>query len=198
MSAVEALHRSIVWPVNLINRARSSIASFIAEFRGLLQSLRQISTSSATLPEPIRLETITGNGQTNDFDALAESYRRVFGFLPMDGDADAPTRNLIDMDDALALNTLKTIKAGDRMAELVLQSGDKIEDEARAAAPGSASFLTAASMAANIQSQAMMQRMLAAMLRQEAARLAHENALRKQGSVFAGKAYRRIFDLIRR
>ena len=64
-------------------------------------------------------------------------------------------------------------------------SGNLIEDEARIAAPGSVPFLTASAMAANLQSQAMMQKMLAAMLRQEAARIAHENALRKRHGLFA-------------
>ena len=127
---------------------------------------------------------------------FAQSYYRVFGSLPPDTNANPPTRNLIDMDDALALNTLKTLKAGERMADLILESGNQIEDEARYSAPGSAPFLTAASMAANIQSQAMMQKMLAAMVRQEAARVAHENAMRKQRSVFAGKVRQGIPDLL--
>src|SRR5262249_21144056 len=126
-------------------------------------------------------------------------YSRVFGLLPTDTNADVPTRSIIDIDDAVALDALKTAKVGDQIADQVLDSGNQIEDEGKSAAPGSAPFLTAASIAANIQSQAMMQKMLAAMLRQEAARLAHENALRKQRSVFAGKMRQAIPDfLIRR
>jgi len=196
MNTIQALYQSVVWPVNLINSAKSTIASLITQFRGVLQSIYAIRTTSATLPEPIDLEAILANRQTNDFPLVAQSYYRVFGSLPTDTNADAPARNLIDMDDALALDTLKTLKAGDRMADLVLESGNQIEDEARSAAPGSAPFLTAASITANIQSQAMMQKMLAAMLRQEAARVAHENALRKQRSVFAGKIRQGVFDLL--
>jgi hypothetical protein len=162
----------------------------------LLQSIHRIRTTSATLPGPIGLETLLTNRQTNDFDLLAQSYYRVFGSLPTDTSANAPTRNLIDMDDALALDTLKTLKTGDRMSDLVLGSGNQIEDDAKSAAPGSAPFLTAASMAANIQSQAMMQKMLAAMLRQEAARVAHDNAMRKQRSVFAGKIRQGVSHLL--
>jgi hypothetical protein len=53
-------------------------------------------------------------------------------------------------------------------------------------------------MAANIQSQAMMQKMLAAMLRQEAARVAHENALRKRQSTLAAKVRQSVSDVLRR
>src|SRR5262249_8976916 len=46
-----------------------------------------------------------------------------------------------------ALNTLKTLKATDQRGDLILESGDQMEDGARVAAPGSAPFLTAAAMA---------------------------------------------------
>jgi hypothetical protein len=105
---------------------------------------------------------------------------------------------MIDIDDGLALNTLKTLKATDQSGDLILESGDQLEDEARNAAPGSAPFLTAASMAANIQSQAMMQKMLAAMLRQEAARIAHENAVRKRRGILSAKIRQSISDVLRR
>jgi hypothetical protein len=100
------------------------------------------------------------------------------------------------LDDGLALNTLKTLKATDQAGDLILESGDQIEDEARAAAPGSAPFLTAAAMAANVQSQAMMQKMPAAMLRQEAARIAHENALRKRHGILTVKVRQSISESI--
>jgi hypothetical protein len=65
----------------------------------------------------------------------------------------------------LALAPLKTLKATDQVGDLILDSGNRIEDDAQSAASASAPFLSASAMAANIQSQAMMQKMLAAMLR---------------------------------
>ena len=53
-------------------------------------------------------------------------------------------------------------------------------------------------MATNIQSQAMMQKMLAAMLRQEAARIAHENAVRKRDVILAVKATQTMSDFLKR
>ena len=67
----------------------------------------------------------------------------------------------------------------------MLQAADQIENIASASAPGSAPFLTASSAVANMKSQAVMQKMLAAMMRQEAARVAHDNALRKRRSALA-------------
>jgi hypothetical protein len=197
-SAIEALHQQIVWPVQLINQARRTIASLIAQFRGILGSIYATPVISASLPAPASLEAIIRNRQTNDFPNLTQSYYRAFGVLPSADEADPTARNMIDIDDGLALNTLKTLKATDQAGDLILESGDQIEDEARAAAPGSAPFLTAAAMAANIQSQAMMQKMLAAMLRQETGRIAHENALRKRHGILTVKVRQSISDVLRR
>jgi hypothetical protein len=196
--AIEALHQQTVWPVPLINQARSAIASLIAQFRGLLHSIYAAPVISATLPVPAGLEAIIRNRQTNDFPNLTQSYYQTFGALPAADEADPLARNMIDMDDGLALDTIKTMKAADQAGDRILESGDRIEDEARAAAPGSAPFLTAAAMAANIQSQAMMQKMLAAMLRQEAARMAHDNAIRKRQGILSAKVRQSISDVLRR
>jgi hypothetical protein len=44
----------------------------------------------------------------------------------------------------------------------------------------------------------MMQKMLAAMLRQEAARIAHENAVRKRRGILSAKIRQSISDVLRR
>ena len=77
--AIEALHQEIVWPVQLINQARNTIASLIAQFRGLLQAIYAAPIMSATLPVPASLEVIIRNHQTNDFVNLTQSYYRTFG-----------------------------------------------------------------------------------------------------------------------
>ena len=196
--SLQALYQQTVWPVRLIDQAKNAIASLIAQFRAVMQSIHAMPVRSATLPTPVGLETIIRNRQTNDFPNLTQSYYRAFGGLPTADEADSLARNMIDIDDGLALNTLKTLKATDQMGDLILKSGDQIEDEARAAAPGSAPFLSAAAMASNIQSQAMMQKMLAAMLRQEAARIAHENALRKRHGILSVTVRQSVSDVLRR
>jgi len=75
--AVRSIHEQIVWPVSLINRARSSIASIIDEFRNVLRSMSGAPTNSATLVAPIGLESSLRNGQTDDFASLVRSYHEV-------------------------------------------------------------------------------------------------------------------------
>ena len=84
---------------------------------------------------------------------------------------------MTDMDDAMAQNNLKTLKMADQAQDLMLQAADQIEDLAgdpniNRMAPGSAAFLTASAVVASVKSEAIMQKMLAATLRQEARTIA--------------------------
>ena len=197
-TALQNLHQQIVWPVQLIQQARSTIGSLIGQSRGMLQNLYRIPVQSAILSLPIGLETLMRNGQSDDFSALAQAYSQTYGPVPAATDVDPAMRNLADVDDAMVLGTLKTLKASDRTSELILQTGNDIEDHARSAAPGSAVFLIAAGAAANIQSQAMMQKVLAAMIREEAARIAHDNANRKRQALLLRNARQNVSDVLKR
>jgi len=82
--------------------------------------------------------------------------------------------------------------------DLTLEVANQLEDAASEAAPGSAPFLTAAAVVASIQSQALTQKMLAAELRQEAARVAHENAERKRLATNTNRLGDQILNLLKR
>ncbi|HEY1208776.1 MAG TPA: hypothetical protein VGE85_05370, partial [Terracidiphilus sp.] len=81
---------------------------------------------------------------------------------------------------------------------LALEAGDQLEGGAGVAAPGSSPFLTAGAVVASIQCQALTQKMLAAELRQEAARLAHESALLKLSTTYTGHVGDQIINLLKR
>ena len=53
-------------------------------------------------------------------------------------------------------------------------------------------------LAGVIQSHALMQKMLAAMIRQEAARMAHDNAIRKQQALRLRNARQNVSDVLNR
>ena len=84
------------------------------------------------------------------------------------------------------------LKASDQAQDLQLQLADQIESlvgnpNINISAPGSSSLITAAAVSGQIRSQAVTQKMLAAMLRQEASRVAHGNAIRKRNAAYAGQ-----------
>lgn len=197
-TSIRDFHQKFTWPLSLINQAKALVTQMVNQYRALMQSIFDLDLRSATLPNPKALEDIMRNRQTNDFANLSASFRNLYGSLPAATAAGPPDRLLMDMDDAMTLSTLKMLKASDAAADLTLQAANDLENEASQAAPGSAPFLTASATVASIQSQALTQKMLAAELRQEAARLAHENTLRKQGAALTDDVKTQIQNLLKR
>ncbi len=197
-AAVSNFYQQVTWPVALINQAKAMVTQMIGQYRGLMQSIFSIDLRSATLPNPSALENMMRNHQTNDFASLATSFGNTYRAVPAATTVSAADRTMMDMDDALAVDNLKTLKESDAADDLTLRAADNIENAASQAAPGSAPFLTATAVVASIQSQALTQKMLAAELRQEAARLAHENALRKRGASMTGDVNTQILNLLQR
>jgi hypothetical protein len=197
-TAISNFYKQATWPVALINQAKAMVTQMIGQYRSVMQNIFSINLKSATLPNPTALESAMRNHQTNDFTSLTTSFGNTYGSVPNTTGASPADRTMMDMDDALAVDNLKTLKMSDAADDLTLQAADNIENAASQAAPGSAPFLTATAVVATIQSQALTQKMLAAELRQEAARLAHENALRKRGSVMTGDVNTQILNLLKR
>jgi hypothetical protein len=183
-TAMNALYQNFVWPVQFINQARAQVTQMINQYRALMMSILNMNLSSATLRTPQSLETVMRDHQVNNFNLLSQSFGNAYGAIPTSVDASQADRDMSDMDDALTLDSLKALKASDNATDLELQAANAIENSATQAAPGSAPFMTASSVASSIRSQALTQKMLAAELRQEAAHIAHQNGFRKRGATF--------------
>lgn len=197
-NTIEQLYEEAVWPVSLINQAKALVTQMINQYRSLMQNIFSINLNSATLPNPTALERVMRNHQTNDLASITTSFGSTFGSVPVATAANPADRNMMDMDDALAMDNLKTLKESDSADDVALEVANNIEDQAAQAAPGSAPFLTATAVAASIQSQALTQKMLAAELRQEAAQIAHQNALRKRGASITGDVNSQILNLLQK
>ena len=187
LTQFDRLWEQVVYPLNLINQARALVSSMIAQYRGLLTGLLRVNVASAQLPNPAALETIVRNRSTADYGQLTTAYAQTFRTIPQPTDASPMERDLADIDDAAALANLKTLKASDAMVDQMMNAANLIEDEGVDMAPGSAPYLAGAGMIASVKSQAMMQRMIAAAIRQEAARVAHDNTIRKRNAMFGAQ-----------
>jgi len=197
-NAISNLYQNLNWPVQLINQAKAQATQMIGQYRNRMRNILNIDLRSATLANPVALETVIRDHQTTNFSNLVTTYGSTYGAIPTATNASPADRAMIDMDDAVALDNLKTLKASDQAADLTLQAADLLENGASQAAPGSAPFLTASAVVASIESQAVTQKMLAAELRQEAARAAHENALRKRGATSSSQLRGIITNLLQR
>jgi hypothetical protein len=181
-TTVGNFEQQVVWPLTLINQTRAEISQVRAQFTSLASQIQSIPTNSATLVNPSHLEQLLRSQRAGNLGQISASYMQVYQALPQANQATVTQRNLMDVDDAFALGALKTATASDQASQQMLNVADGLEQQAAVSAPGSASILTAQAQAASLQNQAMLQKLLAAELRQEAARLAHANALRKQSA----------------
>ena len=93
---------------------------------------------------------------------------------------------MMDMDDALGQQNLKTTLVADQGQDLILQTANQMENQVAVSTPGSNPYLTAQAQVANLRCQAYMQMMIAAELRQEAGRIAHDNVLVKRRTTMTG------------
>ena len=187
LTQFDRLWEQVVYPLQLINQARALVSSMIAQYRGLLTALLRVNVSSAQLASPVALETTIRNRSTADFGQLTTAFGQTYRPIPQPADAHPIERDLADIDDAAALGNLKTLKASDAMVDQMMNAANVIEDEGVNMAPGSAPYLAGAGMIASVKSQAMMQRMIAAAIRQEAARVAHDNTIRKRNATFGAQ-----------
>ena len=181
-SSMNTLHQEFVWPVALINQAKSFVTSMHSQYGSLMSQIMFTRNNSATLVNPIQLELVFRNGQSGSLGQIQVSYANVYHAPPSPNQARPAQRNMIDMDDALAMGSLKTAVLSDQTTQTLLTLADSIEQQSATAAPGSAPILSLLAKVANLETQAYLSKMLAAELRQEAGHLAHQNALLKQSA----------------
>jgi len=192
LAKIFALFQQTVWPPGKISLAKSQIQSIIAQFLGVLQSIMSINPHTATLPHPIALENIIRDRSAADLSSVPPAYVNTYRAVPQAGNIAPQDRDLTDMDDAMAQDNLMMLKESDQAQDLQLQLANQIESlvanpNINISAPGSSSLITAAAVAGEIRSQAVTQKMLAGWLRQEAARVAHENAIRKRNAAYSSQ-----------
>jgi hypothetical protein len=183
---MQQLHQQIVWPLALVNQARGFVSNSINSYRGFMTQVFTLKSPSATLASPQQLETILHSRQSSQIPALQASFATNYGTVPAVNVASPQDRVMMDIDDALGQQSLKTTLIADQGQDVILATANQMENQVALSTPGSAPFITAQAQVANLRCQAFMQKMLAAELRQEAGRIAHDNVLVKRKSTAAG------------
>ncbi len=181
-AATNNFRQQIIWPLALINQTRAFVSATRARYTGLMSQIHSIKNNSATLAFPMQLESMFRGAQSGSIGQIPSIYTRVYQPVAQVGIAQPVQRNLMDIDDAMAMDSLKTAMVSDQTTQGMLSLADSLEQQAMTAAPGSASMVTAQARVADFETQAQLTKMLAAQLRQEATKLAHKNAVLKQSA----------------
>jgi hypothetical protein len=180
------LYQQAMWPLAQLNQARGFVSNSITSYRGYMTSVFFQPFNSATLPGPQQLENVLHSRNAADLGSLTSSFHTNYGVIPIANTALPQDRVMMDIDDALGEENLKATIVSDQAQDSILQTADAMENQAAVSVPGSTPFLTAQAQVANLRSQAYMQKMLAAELRQEAGLLAHGNTLMKRRTQITG------------
>jgi hypothetical protein len=179
---INKFHQEIVWPLNEINQARAFVGATRSRYGGLMAQIHSMRNNSASLANPKQLESALRGGQFGGIGQFPRIYAQVYGGVPQSNAARPTQRDMMDIDDALAMDSLKMTIVSDQTTQNLLSLADSLEQQAASAAPGSAPILTAQARVTDLITQAQLAKMLAAELRQEAAKLAHQNALLRQSA----------------
>ena len=183
---MQKLYQTTVAPLAALNQARGFVANSINTFRGQMNQVFNTPFSSAVTPGPQQFESILHSRLSSEIPALQTSFISNYGAIPQINSASPQDRVMMDVDDALGQENLKTTLVADQGADVILQTANQMENQVAMSTPGSNPFLTAQAQVANLRCQAYMQKMLAAELRQEAARIAHDNVLVKRRTAATG------------
>lgn len=181
-TAINNYRQRIIWPLDELNQVRAFVSATRARSSALMSQVHSIQNNSASLVNPKQLESLLRGGQAGGMGQFQQLYQQVYSAVP-DANAARPIqREMMDIDDALAMDALKTTVISDQATAQLLTLADSLEQQSTGAAPGSAPLLTAQARVTDLVTQAQLAKLLAAELRQEAAKLAHQNALLKQSA----------------
>jgi hypothetical protein len=183
---VQQLYQTTMWPLAALNQARGFVATSISSFRNQMNQVFSTHYSSAVTLGPQQFESILHSRVSSQIPALGTSFSANYGTVPQLNNAAPQDRLMMDMDDALGQENLKTTLIADQGADTILNTANQMENQVAVSTPGSNPYLSAQAQVANLRCQAYIQKMLAAELRQEAGRLAHDNALMKRRTTITG------------
>jgi hypothetical protein len=186
MQQVTKLYQTTVAPLAALNQARGFVANSISSFRNSMNQIFNTPFTSAVTPGPQQFESILHSRLSTQIPSLQTSFTTNYGSIPQANTASPQDRVMMDMDDALGQQNLKTTLVADQGEDLILQTVNQMENQVAVSTPGSNPYLTAQAQVANLRCQAYMQMMIAAELRQEAGRIAHDNVLVKRRTTVTG------------
>lgn len=184
-SEIANTRQQLVWPTAAIAQAKSLAQGMQTRYVPAFQAIIQLPIGSGTLPVSSNLENVIRSRSVLNLRQTDQLYKSVYSQAPAATDAAPSERNIIDMDDAFALASLKQATASDQNSTQLLNLASSLEQRASVSAPGSAIYLNVEAQLASLHNQAQDLKILAAELRVEAGSIAHDNAVLKKRAINA-------------
>jgi hypothetical protein len=177
---INKYQREVIWPQEAINKAKQ-LAGMVGGMVSTIRGYIQMTVNSATLEQPLQLEKTLLSRNSNLVNQVTTDYSAVYQTVPAATDAPPEMRNLIDMNDAMAMSAMKRAIQIDAMVEVQLQAAETIAGELNNTAAGTAPMIGAQATAWLVRSNAYTQWALSELMRVRSAQLASEGAGMKFG-----------------
>jgi hypothetical protein len=195
-TSMQQLVQVQIWPLQLINQSRGFVTGIITHYQAQMHAIVNVPIQSAQLPSPQQLESLMRSGNTATLASISAAYSNTYGILPTAVEAPAEVRQSIDIEDAMARDSLAQTVASDQTSGHLLAAADALETRASQSAPGSAPYVTASALATTLQSMAFQHKLLAAQLRSEAANLANHAAAMKARTQSTNTLNKTVHDML--
>lgn len=167
----------VVAPLNQLNATRDWLSESEQDYTNWSRPVMDIPIASASLAGTSAFErdllagTHGGTGA-----AIPSEFSSVYGAAPTSTTVTAPVAADVDATDATAKESMTLAANSDSAATTLLASAKKLAASAGSSTPGTAGLVAAQAAAMDLSAAAMRQHVLAALIRQEAAKLAAVNA----------------------
>jgi len=197
LTVIQRFEQTVVWPAQAITHAHGLVGALQGIYT-LIRNIFNIPISSATLANPMQLETILLSRNPGQIGSTTGAYGAVYGVVPLPQNASPQVRDQVDMTDAVAQDAMERAIAIDAIADQELQAADQINSSIQSAAPGSAPIVEAQADAWLVRSHAYTQSALADLMRVRAIDLSNSGATMKYGSSGAVDAQQDVNSVLKR
>jgi prophage DNA circulation protein len=190
------LQQGVVFPVSDLSNIQLNGNTIISNYRGWMSSVFSTPTNSAQTSSARSLESASLNSGGNSTPSqVSAQYSSTYGPLPTSTQAPAAVLQQVDIEDAMAKDSLGLAVLAAQNSTATIQQGNNIESQAMSASAGTAPQLEGVALAYEVQSLAIEHKLYASQLRVLAARLGSLGVTQKQGAVNGSKSTRAVFNL---
>jgi hypothetical protein len=171
--------QQVMYPLAAINQAKSSVTQSESQFTQLSNMFRTVNVSSATLPQSQNLESLLLSRNAASVPTVSTQFQQVYGVVMAQNTISPAVRNMTDMTDAQAQDSMKRAIEIDALATAELSAADQMGQQITQAAPGSAPILEAEADVFVVRANAYTQAALAELMRTRGIDLANQSKAAK-------------------
>jgi hypothetical protein len=184
---------SVIAPINQLRSAQSWMSSAQTQYSSWMNGVNVLPIKSGALPQTSAFETSLYSGlmgqNRGSSSSFGAQYIKVYGAQPAPNTVSKPLANVADFSDATASEAIALAGKSDQFSTQLLSTANTMQKQAASACPGTAPMLQAQAAALELNSNAVMHRLLASMLRQQSTQLANEMSKVKGSVTTHGSQY---------